>query len=448
MYRYLFHFGFVILFSFSYESPINASELRNGHRLFVISSTANIRAGADVRAAIVAKLPIATPLIFRYEAGNKEVASVDGCGHAKRQDNIQWYCVSYVAVEFGMNSTQEAWVAASNVGSMPVVDDLLMQYDKAVLANSSARLKWAERAAALAPLNQKAQKILIEELRRTKDSVALEQVKQSFKKYRQPEFIDSPKEQLIYYYRNRILEPVAILENNKIKFFWFQGDDASFKQQKNIFYNRGAAYRAYSGGVVVGSVQTEAYFNCLFYCPAETYARLISSAQNVPPHNAIATNYELTNIKKYNSALNQLEKNALVDLAEGYITKTDHPAWTTSNKKAFFENARYARLKLTDEQFVLVGNWEIGNRSDAHYGDQFYKSLLIIALQVENGAYKPVYEKSLADSGCRYTNHADFDLDKEDEILMYCDGVEGEYYYGIVDHRDNKWFSEVSNSRP
>lgn len=410
--------------------------------VYVIGSVALVRIEPIDGAQIAAKLPIGTRGSFKGLPAEISSRPHKDCMGAEKHTGSKWSCVCFdsLSVEYGEQFC--GWVSTDLlVKEEPKLASLLTKFDKTPHDDLAERRKWAERSVALEPLSVPAQQRLIDVLEKLGDTKALESAKRSFESYltSQPQGSAS---KTFFYFGGAHLEPIAEIQEGQFVF-------RDFDQSTNYeFRGRGRFYNLYAGGKKVGTVVTEAQFDCRIQkCPQSTIARQVSSDQIAQVLNGLATNVSLQSSSRSPRKASKSEEDELRKIGIAMIKSSDLSA---KDKTAFLANVLQAGSSPVlgigsigqDGQSMLIGNWMMGSMNDQHYGDpdDLYESFLIIAEQQQDGTFRLASGSgSIASYGCSYSNHLDVDGDGIDEILLSCDQLEGQYSFALVKRVDGNW---------
>lgn len=414
----------IILAAFATHSI--ADEFRQEEPLYVIVSSANVHTEPRKNSSIFVTLPIAAEVTFM-----------------KFSEDKIWININSAAVSLEMDA-QTLWIAADSLSRAPPrLDNLITQYDKTPKENLAERRKWAERAAALDPLNLNAQKRLIDTLTEMSDPAALDAAKKTFEQYHmhQPSLAQGGT-QRIFGYNGSLVSIVGGFQSGK---------SVTLGVEENAdFHNRGQFYYLYSRGRPVGYVVTQMRFNCAVHeCPQDIPARYISLPNTEPHPKGVATNFPLLEKQASDIRITKEQKTMLWKMAQTWIKSSD---LSGKEKKLFLKKISTPSFKpdldvgqLTqDGKLFLVANWAIGSMDAQHYSDggddDFYESLLIIAEQQQDGTFKLAKGSgSLTENGCTYSDRADIDGDGTDELLLKCEQLEGSHDYRLLKRIGDKW---------
>lgn len=421
--------------------------------LFVLTSSAIVRMAPRADAPIAGRLPIGTKLKFWSRSADTANTS---CPEAGSADSDEWLCVG-TELSYEIGYTWSGWVSGSVVQTAaPRVEDLLAKLAKVPAGDLTERRKWAERAAALDPLNEATQNALLEVLQAIPDPAAVEATRRSFATYEAPQPHKSKKgDDAILFLAGNHIEPFAELVNGKLLLTSIDRGDADHE-----YLSRGNFYHLYSKGIHQGFAVTEAHFDCTVEpCPYSAPVRVLPDARASVPQLAIATTYALTTQGDATAPIAQIP--ALKKMA---VAWTNTSNYGESKKKIFISlintgtpgietypgqpSSVFAAWKLRDGRPFYVGYWEFGSMNDEHYGGDsdidFYESLLVVAEGQTDGSLKATTIRSLKDGGCGYFDHADLDLDGTDELVLSCAQLEGSYSYSILKRAEDGQWSEVS----
>ncbi len=430
-----------------------AAEFQFEEALYVIGSVASVRTGPRENARIAGKIPIGTKVTFLGTASDLNSNVSDMCPMTGKSDGNEWICVRSNELVVGYAEYWGGWIAADLLGrEAPRVPELIVWYDKTPKANLAERRKLAERASALDPLSSDAQERLLGVLAEIPDLTAQAAAKRSFAAY-QARQADAARrgDNLIFSFTHGFLEPIGEMKAGRVVL-------RNFDQQVNHDYrNRGHFYNLYSGGQRIGVVATETQFDCVVKtCPVGTLVRAITHSNTTKASVGLATNFSLRQRDGPAPTLTQTQTAQLLEMAQ---------AWTKSSglsakpKKLFLQHIKQGAHRATlavgqlaqDGRVVLIGSWVMGSMNEAHYGgpDDFYESLLIVAEQQHNGAFRPAPGSgSIADHGCAYFDHADLDGDGTDEIVLRCNQLEGQYGYRVLKRVGGRWGTGDGDPRP
>jgi hypothetical protein len=407
--------------------------------LYVIVSSANARTAPRMDASVFVTLPIGTRVLF--EDSSDKLASPN-CRTEVKPDDKKWICFRGV-LSYEMDAPI-LWIAADSLGrTPPQLEDLIARHDKTPKENPAERRKWAERAAALDPLNPDARKRLIDILTEIRDLPALAAAKKTFESYQapQPSLAQAGIQRIFAYNNGNLVPVVAGLKSGKVVPLE-RGETADF-------HKRGQFYHLYSHGRKVGYVVTEMQFNCAVYeCPQDIQVRYVPLSHKNAPPSGIATNFPLSEIRVPGPITTQ-QKAILWKMARAWIESS---GLDEKDKKLFWERISKPTFQpvldvgqyANDGRIFLVGNWTVGSMNDEHYGaagdDNLYLSLLIIAEQQGDGSFRLANGSgSLADSGCSYVDHLDIDGDGMDEPLLGCEQLEGSHDSRFLKRQAGKW---------
>lgn len=416
-------------------------------KLYVTGSSASVRLEPREGARIAGKLPIGTKLTFvgdakqlasdpRLRPIESEESQAESCPMPEKADHDQWICISvddFIVDDFA--HYWGGWVSAELVGrNAPKLAELIELYEKTPRASTNDRKKWAERAAALDPLNPAAQRNLLDVLRELGDQAAYAAAKRSFESYQAPQSAASNRK-LIFSVIGNLLEPIGEISAGKIVF-------SGFDQKTNYdFRKRGQIFGLYSKGIRKGWAVTESQFDCAIKtCPVQTIVRIVPATD---VQGGLAVNFALPLRDQEGMTITRDQANMVTALAQSWI-KSNRRGKVRKEllRKIQLEEGQLAAGALQDGKVVLFGSWVIGSMNDQHYGgpDDIYESLLIIAEQQPDGTFRLARGSgSLAENGCAYFDKADLDGDGVDEIVLRCDQLEGSYNYSFVKRVGGVW---------
>lgn len=425
-----------ILLLIALDNSALAADYSKGQLLYVIASSANLRAAPNIKAEIRAKILIGRKVFVRKIDQSNQLNP--------------WLRVGLVKNSYGHDNSAifNAWISSSVLAvKPPKLDDLIRHYRSTPENDLAGRKKWAERAIAFNPMNQTARTIYLEVLNAEGNKKLIEQSQVTFAKYDKLKVQNTAEDKTIFLYKQSgILEPIAVYKNSTYEFkrLNFSFDD-NLVYGEQAFYQRGTIYNLYTFGESAGYVITEIDTLCGKKCLADTWARRISS-KNIQSNSSIAVNYALPERKSNLRKITKSHKQLLVTMAKSWLKKNGRN-WSEKINKEFFDRGRFALAQFHQQNKIyLLGNWVVGDKSSWRYSNELYENLMIIAEENAPGQFVPVFQESLIDSGCRYINYADLDGDGDDEIMMLCEGVESEHYYGIGDRFNGKWVIHVSDS--
>ena len=413
-----------------------AAEFNWWDKVYVIGSVASVRTEPLDNAPVAAKLPIGTDATYIGSPAELASGPNNECRGAEADRDHKWscICVTNLRVDYGVQWC--GWIARDFLATkQPKLADIISEYDKTPPSQLTERRKWAERAAALAPFSAQARELLLDVLEKLNDTKALESAKLSFDSYltTQPQGSGA---KIIFFFDGTYLEPIAELKEGQLVF-------RDFDQTANYeFRSRGRFYNVYAKGQKVGTVVTEAQFDCRTQqCPKQTIARLVLADQATAIGDGLATSFALPHGNSSSTRkISKSEAVVLFGMANAWIKSS---ALSPKAKKAFRKHIQqteyFSRLDVgalgKDGRVMLIGNWGIGSMNDAHYGDEtdIYESLFIIAEQQKDGTFqRATGSGSIADSGCAYFDHLDIDGDGIDEILLSCSQLEGQYSFALA----------------
>lgn len=419
-----------------------ADEFRWWDTVYINGSVASVRTEPLDNAPIAAKLPIGTDATYIGSPSEVAAGPNKECGGADPHRDHKWscICVTSLRVDYGVHWC--GWVARDFLAAKQIrLADIIAEYDKTPADQITERRKWAERAVALDPLSAQARERLIDVLEKLNDTKALEATKRSFDSYSasQPRATGA---KLIFFFDGRYLEPIAELKEGQLAF-------RDFDQSANYeFRSRGRFYNLHSDGRKIGTVVTEAQFDCrVQQCPQQTIARAVLTDTTTDVVSGLATNFALSNADRSTRKASKNEEAALQKMGTTLVKSSK---LSPKAKKIFLASIQKSDSSPIlaigalgrDRRVMLIGNWTIGSMNDAHYGDvdDVYESILIIAEQQKDGTFRLASGSgSIADSGCSFANHLDIDGDGVDEILLSCDQLEGQYSYALAKRVEGKW---------
>lgn len=420
-------------------------------KVYIVGSVAAVHTEPLDNAPIAAKLPIGTDAT--YIGSPAEVASGPNkeCRGADANTDYKWSCICVNSLRVDYGEQWCGWVAKDLLATkQPELADIIAKYDKTPPDQFIERRKWAERAAALAPFSTQARERLLDVLKKINDPKALESAKRSFDSYlkTQPEGIGA---KVVFFFDGIYLEPIAELKEGQLVF-------RDFDQSANYeFRSRGRIYNVYDKGQKVGTVVTEAQFDCsVQQCPQQTIARLVLAGQTTETGGGLATNFSLPQASSSSTRkISQREADVLLGMANDWIKSSAlSPKVKKSFRKHIQRTESYSTLDVgmlgKNGRVMLIGNWVMGSMNDAHYGDgnDIYESLFIIAEQQIDGTFQRAPGSgSIAESGCAYSNHIDIDGDGVDEVFLYCSQLEGQYSYALAKRINGKWQITYGPSR-
>lgn len=419
-----------------------ADEFRWWDTVYVNGSVASVRTEPLDNAPIAAKLPIGTDATYIGSPSEVAAGPNKECGGADPNRDHKWSCICVTSLRIDYGVHWCGWVARNLLaGKQPRLADIIAEYDKTPADQITERRRWAERAVALNPLSAQARERLIDVLEKLNDTKAIEAAKRSFDSYSasQPRATGA---KLIFFFDGRYLEPIAELKEGELAF-------RAFEQSANYeFRSRGHFYNLYSDGRKIGTVVTEAEFDCRVQrCPQQTIARSVVTDTATDVVSGLATNFALSNADRFPRKASKNEEAALQKMGTALVRSSKLSA---KAKKTFLASIQQSNSSPVlaigalgrDGRVILIGNWTIGSMNDAHYGDvdDVYESILIIAEQQKDGTFRLASGSgSIAESGCSYANHVDVDGDGIDEILLGCNQLEGQYSYAFAKRVEGKW---------
>lgn len=263
------------------------AEFRLEEKLYVISSVASVRTHPRADAPVAGKIPIGTKVIFKGTVTNWDSKQVGECSPGPSQDTQPWACISHDRLHVDPELNWGGWINANLLGrEMPLLADLIAQYDNTPRENAPERRKWAERAVALEPTSTEANRRLLEALSTGEDATALESAKNSIRAYQKtapPTTIDAKR---LFSFQNGFLEPIAKMRPGGVAL-------QNYDQQVNYdFRKRGQFYFLYRRGRRIGTVVTETQFDCVAKpCPVGTMVRVLPLANLAKEISGIVTNY-------------------------------------------------------------------------------------------------------------------------------------------------------------
>lgn len=419
-----------------------AADFRPGEVAVIVGSVANVRTEPRDDASIAGQLPIGTKAVFNGSPSQIASNPNQECKGASLQNDQKWSCVSIqsLVVDYqGVNWS--GWIATNLLaGAAPKLADLLVQYDKTPESNVTERRKWAERAMALEPSSGEAQERLFRILEKARDIRALEAAKLSVKEFQRLELQSDVADKQVFVYTGGYLEPI-------VKFKAGGEMSSVFSQEVNSeFHSRGSFYYIYSHGKQIGTVVTEAQFDCSVQkCPAGAFAKPILKKGGTDLSNGIATNFNIRPNALPIRALTEQDKATVLKMAKAWLVA--EPG-TPKYKEALRERLRKGPpnslaigTSTGDGRTMLIGNWVVGSMTDSDDSDgDIYESLLIVAEQQHDGSFlRAAGSGSISENGCSYLDHLDIDGDGVDEIVFICRQLEGQYNYAIAKRVAGKW---------
>lgn len=424
------------------QSP-SADELQNTAVVYINSSVASVRVEPLDDAPIAAKIPIGT--LATYEGSPARVAEFpnNNCEGAYPLGDPKWSCICITGLRVTARQRYLCgWVAREILTTKePKLTDLIATYDKTPASKLSERRKLAERAVALDPLNTQARERLVDTLEKLKDAKALEATKRSFFSYTTGLPSDTGAKIVFLFYDNYI-EPIAELKKGRIVIRNFDGST------NYEFRNRGHFYNLYADGKNIGTVVTEAQFDChILTCPNETIVRRVLRETTSGAVRGLATNFALANTVKSTFKVSKNQETALNQMGIDLV-KSSKISLSPKEKKTFLASIfqgdsspvwAVGSLDRTG-RVILISNWTINSLDGYFYSNEIYESILIIAEQQHDGTFRLASGSgSIAENGCSYVDHLDVDEDGIDEIFLSCHEVEGAYGFGLAQRVQGKW---------
>jgi hypothetical protein len=433
-----------------------ADDFRWEETIYINSSVASVRTEPLDNAPIAAKLPIGTAATYIGSPSVVAAGPNKECGGADPRRDHKWSCICVISLRVDHGVQWCGWVARDLLAAKQLgLADIVAEYDKTPSDQITERRRWAERAVALDPLNAQARERLIDVLEKLNDTKALEAAKRSFDSYSTSQPRATGAKLIFSFYYGRYLEPIAELKEGQLAF-------RDFDQSANYeFRSRGRFYNLYSDGRKLGTVVTEAQFDCrIQQCPQQTIARSVLTdatggvVSGLAVVRGLATNFALSNADHSTRKVSKNEEAALQKIATSLVNKSSK--LSPKAKKTFLASIQQSDSSPIlaigslgrDGRVMLIGNWTIGDMNDAHYSDGIYESILIIAEQQKDGTFRLASGSgSLADMGCGYSNHLDVDGDGIDEIFLSCNQLEGQYSYALAKRVEGKWQITYGPSR-
>jgi len=427
-----------------------AKEFKRDEIVYVAGSIVAVRSGPFVDAPIAALLPIGTHATYIGNPFEVDSSPNKKCKRADEKGPNKLSCICVTGLSVALAGNWCGWIATDLlVRQEPTLADLIAQFDKTPRADLPTRRKWAERAAALDPLSVQSRDRLLGTLEKMNDTKAIETAKRTFAAYlsNQP---SSSVAKLIFYSSSHIggkfLEPIAEVKDGQVVFRDF-GPSVGYE-----YRDRGRSYYLYSEGKNIGSVVTEAKFDChVEQCPQQTLVRQVMPPRGTEPGFWLATNFALPSAVRTTRKPTAQEKAALLKMANAWV---DASEMRPNDKQEFrrhlkqTDKGEYKGVSMTigslgtDGRIMLIGNWFLGSMGDQHYGtgDEVNESLLIIAEQQKDGTFRQAKGSgSIAEHGCTYFDVLDLDGDGVDELFLACEQLEGQYSYALTKRVKNEW---------
>jgi uncharacterized protein YgiM (DUF1202 family) len=163
-------------------------------KLFVIASFVNLRQEPNLSSAIVGKLPIGTEIFITAQQGD-------------------WAHIRTGRYEF------EGWIRRDLLDrEVPTVNKLLEKFRQTPMHDLKERRQWAERLAALEPLELGHLERLAVVVASQSDPTALKEVQKQIELLRNPNAFSDPSEpKPVFVFRKNQITPIAVVQNGNLK---------------------------------------------------------------------------------------------------------------------------------------------------------------------------------------------------------------------------------------
>ena len=322
----------------------------------------------------------------------------------------------------------------------PFLSDLITKYDKTPNENQDIRRELAEKAIALNPWSDEANKRMLEVLNNIGDSRAAEKTKNTYRRYQehQPQIKDGEFPTIFHFVEQKVVSFAANV-NGVIKLIG-----------SNTVNIRGTFLNIYGDRKIGFAVSTQTSL-CESRCPSRIPMQNIGLDGKPTDTNLegiYATNFTWPERIKSLPAVTKEQKNMLISLLKKKTANYSGEEAIAAQEALKLEkiDAMVGQLNK-DGRIFLAGGLHIGSAGDSHYNNSPYISEFVIMEEQNDGRFIEAIIRTPEFKGS-YCNISsilrDMNEDGADEIITYCNSaVEGPYdedsLNGILWRNKNTW---------
>lgn len=421
------------------NEPFTEKDFKRDRNIYAIASSVNVREAPLLASSVIATIPIGQAVTFIAEQSRQHPNCKNREPHSQ---DYRWICVRVWDLETPADPGNSYWVVADLFSSTPPNLESILDYYRTIpKARLEERQKWLERAAAFSPLNQEIHDDLIDVLTRAGDEKALRYVRQAWDHYHSPVVPESAEEKVFYVYDGHRIEKLLTLKDDKLfPYVDYSIDPLPLHKRANLFY-------LYTSQLEnLGIIQTTIQHDCASmstYCPNYNPVRGLDLSSEELRHGVIATKEKIAPPEhSIETGLTSEEYRFFLNALQGEAEKESSDelkALMIEQIEAEEVSIVIGRLSTAGKRLV-VSQVSVNSMSDAHYADLPFGAIYLVAEEQSDGSFDFSYSKDFdAIDSCGSSQPFDFDQNGTDEIVLYCEALEGTYGYLVLQRNAGNW---------